>query len=71
MKKRSLKLLNLNKKSISDLTPQKITGGDASLARCSEVMSCITYTQDNKTCQSCLSIHMCVSENIPCQQEQQ
>lgn len=72
MKKRNLKSLRLNKKSISDLNPQKIYGGNLqgeSLAQCSEVMSCITYTQNNDTCRSCWSIHICLSENVPCQAE--
>ncbi|WP_430409589.1 hypothetical protein [Kordia sp.] len=67
MKKRNLKSLSLNKKSISDLNPQKINGGNLegeSWARCSEVMSCITYTQNNETCGSCLSIHLCISVQI-------
>lgn len=67
MKKRNLKSLHLNKKSISDLNPQKIHGGNLagpSLAQCSEVMSCITYTQVNHTCKSCLSIHFCISVQI-------
>ena len=67
MKKRNLKSLSLNKKSISDLNPQKINGGNlegASLAQCSEVMSCITYTQNNNTCVSCWSIQLCWSKTI-------
>lgn len=67
MKKRNLKLLRLNKKSISDLNPKDIKGGrlDApSLAQCSEVMSCITYTQNNQTCRWCLSVHVCISVQI-------
>lgn len=69
MKKRNLKSLSLNKKSISDLNPQKINGGNLdgySLAQCSEVMSCITYTQNNETCVSCVSVHFCVSIHITC-----
>jgi hypothetical protein len=69
MKKRNLKSLRLNKKSISNVTPNQLTGGDGiygSLAQCSEVMSCITYTQNNQSCQSCVSIHICVSREIPC-----
>jgi hypothetical protein len=67
MKKRNLKSLSLNKKSISDLNPQKINGGNfegASLAQCSEVMSCITYTQNNNTCVSCISIQLCLSRDV-------
>lgn len=72
MKKRNLKSLSLNKNSVSDLTPQTIYGGGDvpfSWQRCSQVMSCITYTQNNHTCASCISIQLCVSRNIPCQQE--
>jgi hypothetical protein len=78
MKKQNLKSLRLNKKSISDLSPQQITGGvDGSLARCSEVMSCITYTRFRltcvscPTCESCISIQLCFTRNIPCNQQQQ
>ena len=66
MKKRNLKSLSLNKKSISDLNPQSINGGvdAASLAQCSEVMSCITYTQNNNTCRWCLSVRFCISDQF-------
>ncbi|WP_420574298.1 hypothetical protein [Kordia sp.] len=56
MKKRNLKSLRLNKKSISDLTPNRIHGGNDlpfSWQKCSQVMSCITYTQENNTCNTC------------------
>ncbi|WP_298512808.1 hypothetical protein [uncultured Kordia sp.] len=73
MKKRNLKNLQLNKNSISDLTPNQIIGGrdgSQTWSICSRVMSCITYTQHNNTCVSCLSIQLCITRDIPCQQEQ-